>query len=378
MPCQLLAKLPTGYGRKSHSSDQLLHGSDLVHCQSLRTGVTLRDTLGSSSVMPAPAPAACEDFWFVLLPGFSMMGFLAAVEPLRVANRFRGELYRWHVLSLDGGPVLASNGMSINADGGLEPLKRGACLLVVAGFEPLQAFTPALQRWLKRLDSEGVTLGGIDTGAVVLAEAGLLDGHTVTLHWEALDAFKECYPKLRATQELFEIDRSRITSAGGTASIDLMLDLIAQAHGAELAVQVSEQFVLSRIRPRQDHQRMEIATRYGISNRKLVQIIGDMERHTEPPLDTLELAERIQVTRRQLERLFRLYLNDTPSNFYLGLRLDKARQLLRQTEMSVLQVSLACGFESQSYFSRSYRARFACCPREDRHPARKPLLPVLS
>ncbi|MEK1943054.1 MAG: GlxA family transcriptional regulator [Pseudomonas sp.] len=329
--------------------------------------------------MPASAPG--EDFWFLLLPGFSMMGFLSAVEPLRVANRFSGELYRWHVMSLDGGPVLASNGMSINADGGLEPLARGARLLLVAGFEPLQAYTPALQRWLKRLDNEGVTLGGIDTGAVVLAEAGLLDGHTVTLHWEALDAFKESYPRLHATGELFEIDRSRITSAGGTASIDLMLDLIAQAHGPELAIRVSEQFVLSRIRPRQDHQRMEIATRYGISNRKLVQVIGDMERHTEPPLDTLELAERIQVTRRQLERLFRLYLNDTPSNFYLGLRLDKARQLLRQTDMSVLEVSLACGFESQSYFSRCYRGRFACCPREDRHPvparSRKAIAPSL-
>ena len=168
------------------------------------------------------------------------------------------------------------------------------------------------------------------------------------------------------TQELFEIDGPRITSAGGTASIDLMLDLIAQAHGPQLAVQVSEQFVLGRIRPRQDHQRLQVATRYGVSNRKLVQVIGEMERHTEPPLTTLELAERIQVTRRQLERLFRVHLDDTPSNFYLGLRLDKARQLLRQTDLSVLQVSLACGFESPSYFSRSYRARFTASPSQDR------------
>ena len=145
------------------------------------------------------------------------------------------------------------------------------------------------------------------------------------------------------TQELFEIDRRRITSAGGTASIDLMLDLIAQAHGPQLAIQVSEQFVLGRIRPRKDHQRMEVATRYGINNKKLVQVIGEMEQHSEPPLSTLQLAESIKVTRRQLERLFRLHLNDTPSNFYLRLRLDKARQLLRQTDMSVLEVSIACG-----------------------------------
>jgi AraC family transcriptional regulator, carnitine catabolism transcriptional activator len=307
-----------------------------------------------------------QDFYFLLLPGFSAIGFISAIEPLRVANRFRGELYRWHVLSADGGAVLASNGMSVNADAALEPLKKGATLWVVAGFEPLKSATASLERWLHRLDGEGVTLGGIDTGSVVLAEAGLLEGHRVTLHWEAIEAFKESYPQLSVTQELFEIDRRRITCAGGTASIDLMLDLIGQAYGPELAIQVSEQFVLGRIRPRKDHQRMEIASRYGIRNKKLVHVIGEMETHSEPPLSTLALAESINVTRRQLERLFRLHLNDTPSNFYLRLRLEKARQLLRQTDMSVLEVSIACGFESPSYFTRSYRARFARCPREDR------------
>lgn len=307
-----------------------------------------------------------QDFYFLLMPGFSVMGFVSAVEPLRVANRFGGELYRWHVLSVDGGAVIGSNGMSVNADAALEPLKKGATLWVVAGFEPLKFCTSGLERWLRRLDSEGVTLGAIDSGSFVLAQAGLLDNHRLTMHWEAIDAFKETWPGLQVTQELFEIDRRRITSAGGTASIDMMLDLIAQEHGPELAIKVSEQFVLSRIRPRKDHQRMQIATRFGISNRKLVQVIGEMEQHTEPPLSTLELAEGIQVTRRQLERLFRLHLNDTPSNFYLGLRLDKARQLLRQSDMSVLEVSIACGFESPSYFTRSYRSRFSRCPREDR------------
>lgn len=305
-------------------------------------------------------------FHFLLLPGFSAMGFISAIEPLRVANRFRGELYRWQVLSLDGGPVAASNGMSVNADAALLTLGKGATLVVVAGFEPLRVVTPALQHWLRRLDLEGVTLGAIDTGSVVLAEAGLLDGHRVALHWEALQAFRESYPTLQASDELFEVDGRRITCAGGTASIDLMLDLIGQAHGSELAIQVSEQFVLGRIRPRKDHQRMQIATRYGLSNKKLVQVIGEMEQHMEPPLSTLELADKVKVTRRQLERLFKLYLNDTPRHFYLRLRLDRGRQLLRQTDMSVLQVSIACGFESASYFTRSYRSHFAKSPREDR------------
>jgi AraC family transcriptional regulator, carnitine catabolism transcriptional activator len=347
------AKLRSPQPSKTHTGDTLLHSSDLWR---IKVG-----TLPAHRVR-----AMSQDFYFLLLPGFSAIGFISAIEPLRVANRFRGELYRWHVLSADGGAVLASNGMSVNADAALEPLKKGATLWVVAGFEPLKSATASLERWLHRLDSEGVTLGGIDTGSVVLAEAGLLEGHRVTLHWEAIEAFKESYPQLSVTQELFEIDRRRITCAGGTASIDLMLDLIGQAHGPDLAIQVSEQFVLGRIRPRKDHQRMEIASRYGIRNKKLVHVIGEMETHSEPPLSTLALAESINVTRRQLERLFRLHLDDTPSNFYLRLRLEKARQLLRQTDMSVLEVSIACGFESPSYFTRSYRARFARCPREDR------------
>jgi AraC family carnitine catabolism transcriptional activator len=304
---------------------------------------------------------------FFLLPGFSMMGLMAAIEPLRVANRFRGELYRWRLLSQDGAAVAASNGMSLNVDAALELPGAGASLFVVAGFEPLASFDARLAHWLHRAEREGVLLGGIDTGSFVLAEAGLFGLQRLTLHWEAIEAFQERYPRLTVTQELFEIDGKRITSAGGTASLDLMLTLIGRDHGEELALAVSEQFVLGRIRSRQDHQRMQIASRYDVHNKKLVQVIGEMQCHSEQPLGSRKLAELINVTPRQLERLFRQHLDETPSNFYLGLRLDKARQLLRQTDMSVLEVGLACGFESASYFSRSYRARFASCPSQDRH-----------
>ncbi|SFQ08760.1 GlxA family transcriptional regulator [Pseudomonas borbori] len=304
---------------------------------------------------------------FLLLPGFSMMGLMAAIEPLRVANRFRAELYRWRLLSLDGAAVAASNGMSLNVDAALESPGAGSSLFVVAGFEPLALFDHRLGHCLHQAEREGATLGGIDTGSFVLAEAGLFGQQRLTLHWEAIEAFRERYPRLAVTQELFEIDGKRITSAGGTASLDLMLTLIGRDHGEELALAVSEQFVLGRIRSRQDHQRMQIASRYDVHNKKLVQVIGEMQRHSEQPLGSRRLAELISVTPRQLERLFRQHLGETPSNFYLGLRLDKARQLLRQTDMSVLEVGLACGFESSSYFSRCYRARFASCPSQDRH-----------
>jgi len=308
-----------------------------------------------------------EDMSFLLLPGFSAIGFMSAVEPLRVANRFRGDLYRWRILSLDGAPVAASNGISINADAAIGDVEAARTLFVVAGFEPLACYTRVLADCLKRLARAGATLGGIDTGSFVLAEAGLLGGSdSVTVHWEALSAFRERYPSLDASQELFEIGAQRITCAGGTASIDMMLDLIGREHGAALASAVSEQFVVSRIRQRSDHQRMEIAARYGVHNRKLIQVIGVMEQHMEEPLTPDRLAQEIGVTRRQLERLFCASLKDTPTHFYQQLRLARARELLQQTDMSITSICVACGFESPSHFSRTYRARFGASPRSDR------------
>ncbi|MFM0636870.1 GlxA family transcriptional regulator [Paraburkholderia metrosideri] len=308
-----------------------------------------------------------EDMSFLLLPGFSAIGFMSAVEPLRVANRFRGDLYRWRILSLDGAPVAASNGISINAEAAIVDVRETQTVFVVAGFEPLACYTRVLGDCLKRLERAGATLGGIDTGSFVLAEAGLLSGSdSVTVHWEALSAFRERYGSLNASQELFEIGARRITCAGGTASIDMMLDLIGRKHGAALASAVSEQFVVSRIRQRSDHQRMEIAARYGVHNRKLIQVIGAMEQHMEEPLSPAQLAEEISVTRRQLERLFCASLKDTPTHFYLQLRLTRARELLQQTDMSITSICVACGFESPSHFSRTYRARFGVSPRGDR------------
>jgi AraC family carnitine catabolism transcriptional activator len=311
-----------------------------------------------------------EDFYFLLLPEFSSIGFMSAIEPLRVANRFSGALYRWHILSADGGPVAASNGISLNAEGAFDSVTDASAVFVVAGFEPLARYTRETGDWLRRLDRARVTLGGIDTGSFILAEAGLLEDKRVTVHWEAASAFKERYPSLEVSEELFEIDERRITCAGGTASIDLMLDVIARRHGAELAAQVSEQFVLGRIRQRSDHQRMQIAARYGIHSRKLIQVIGVMEQHMEEPLSPDELADSIGVTRRQLERLFCSAMKDTPTHFYLGLRLTRARELLQQTDMSIMAVCVACGFESPSHFSRTYRVRFGTSPRHDRSALR--------
>lgn len=316
-------------------------------------------------MITTPLPGEPQRVDFLLLPEFSMLGFVSAVEPLRVANRFGGALYQWRILSADGGAVTASNGMSVNADAALASTD-APMLFVVAAFHAAQYYTEALGHALRRACYAGAALGAIDTGSFVLAEAGLLDGYTVTLHWEALSAFRECYPAITVTQELFEVDRQRVTSAGGTASIDLMLELIARQHGRGLAAAVSEQFVLGRIRRPSDHQRMHVAARYGLHNARAVRAIELMEQHLEDPLSAEQLAAMAGVSRRQLERLFLAHLKQTPTHFYLGLRLERARELLHETELEVQAIALACGFPTSSYFARSYRSRFGLTPSSER------------
>jgi len=227
-----------------------------------------------------PLPVA-----FLLVPQFSMMSFASAVEPLRSANRMSGRaLYSWQILSPDGAPVSASNGIAIVPSGGIAEAARAAMLVVCAGTGGHRFADAAVFGWLRRLDRQGLVIGGVSLGSYLLARAGLLAGCRCTVHWENLAAFAEEFPDLEVTNELFEIDRNRFTCSGGIAALDLMLDLIARQHGGELAKAVSEQFIQERIRDRHDRQRMALPARLGIRHPKLLAVIRRMEDSTDEPV----------------------------------------------------------------------------------------------
>jgi AraC family carnitine catabolism transcriptional activator len=314
-------------------------------------------------------------FDFLLLPEFSFIGFAALVEPLRIANRFNPGAYQWRMVSVDGLPVTASNGIDLYPQARLADASDATVVFAIASFNPLLHFSPAMGRLLQKRVQQGTSLGAIDTGCFLLAEAGLLKGECVTLHWEAVPAFQERYPLIDVQGELrFTLSPKLMTSAGAMASVDLMLEVISRDHGNALALLVSEQLVSGWVRDRADHQRLQISARYKVHNGKVVQVIERMEHQLESPLSSDTLAAQIGVTRRQLERLFQDHLDVSPLQFYLRLRLERARHLLRQTSMGVIEIGLACGFASASAFSRAYRRQYAIAPSEDRkeqgHPIR--------
>jgi transcriptional regulator GlxA family with amidase domain len=311
--------------------------------------------------------AETQSFGFLLLPKFSLLAFTSAVEPLRSANRLAGRpLYDWRLISRDGGPIASSGGIEVMTQAAIAGVERLPNLFVVAGLDAQTIDDRAILAWLRRLERGGCRLGALTTGSYVLARAGLLDGYRCTIHWENLAGFREDFPELDATAEVYEIDRNRMTCSGGTAAMDLMLSLIAADHGRELATAVAEQFIHERIRDPGEPQRMGLRNRLGIAHPKLLAAIEIMEGELEEPLPRGALAARTGVSTRQLERLFRKYLQRTPTRYYLELRLDRARGLLTQTAMSVLDVALACGFVSASHFSKCYRETFHKTPREER------------
>lgn len=311
-----------------------------------------------------------QEFGYLVLPQFSLLNLGSAIDPLRAANRLCGRtLYTWQVLSVDGLQVSASNDVGLAVNGSLAQIDRIKNLIVVAGLEPQRYAQPAVLARLRRLARNGCRLGAVSTGSYILAKAGLLDGYRCTIHWESLSAFREEFPELDARQELYEIDRDRMTCSGGTAAIDMMLSLIGLDHGRDLATAVAEQFIHSQIRDNKAPQRMALRSRLGTAHPKLLAVVGLMEENLEYPLSRAELARRVGLSTRQLERLFRGYLRRTPTRYYLELRLQRARGLLTQSSMSVLDVAMACGFVSASHFSKCYRDYFTRTPREDRNGA---------
>ena len=313
-------------------------------------------------------------FVFVLMENFTLLSFSSALDALRIANRMSGKtLYEWTFIGENEEVVSCSAGTQFKLDNSLIELHRDDTVLLCGGTSIQEATTKKLIGWLRREARRGLTIGGLCTAAYPMAKAGLLDEKKATIHWENQDSFAEEFLEVELTKTVFVCDGNRYTTAGGTSSIDLLLKIIADEHGEELANAVADQMIYSSIRTDQDTQRLSVPTRIGVRHPKLSRVIQMMEINIEEPISPSILAKDVGMSTRQLERLFRRYLDRSPKRYYMELRLQKARNLLMQTDMSVINVALACGFASPSHFSKCYRAHYDTTPYRERgsHAAKR-------
>lgn len=331
----------------------------------------------TTSIQARRQTAAPQAIGFLLLQNFTLFSLASAIEPLRMANQLAGrELYRWYTLTPDGSPVRASDGLQVtpDADTGI-PLTLDT-VIVCGGVGPSRSVQREHVHWLQAQARQSRRLGAVCTGSWALASAGLLDGYECSIHWECLAAMQEAFPRVALTSRLFSIDRDRATASGGTAPLDMMLTLIGRDHGRELAAGISEMFICDRVRGEQDQQRVPLKHILGTTQPKLLEVVALMEANLEEPIELAEMAAYVGVSRRQLERLFQKYLHCSPSRYYLQLRLTRARQLLKQTSLSIIEVASACGFVSTPHFSKCYREYFGQPPRDERLGAGSGKLPV--
>lgn len=308
---------------------------------------------------------------FLLVPNFSMIAFTSAIEPFRLANYATGRtLYTWKLFSADGAPVEGSNQVAVAVNGRTSEA-RDLDLVFVCGGNEIQSFNHRETiAALRRLSIHGTAIGGLCTGAFVLAKAGLLKGYRATIHWVYHSGLVSEFPDLEISDDLFEIDRNRFTCAGGTAAADLALSIVAQDHGAATASLVTDLLVHTRIRDARERQRMDLRARAGVAHPKLLLVLETMESSIEHPLSGAELSQRAGLSQRQLERLFLKYCGTTPTRHYMHIRLERARRLLCQTSMPILSVALACGFSTASHFSQAYHGHFGHAPSAERKPNR--------
>ena len=314
-------------------------------------------------------------YGLLLLPQFSMLSLSGAIDVLAEANRILDvPAFSTVLLSVGGAVVPSSSSLAIPVDGELDSAPDLDGVFVLSDTPLPQRGYVAAVAWLRKFVQPNAMsaharhklVGGIGTGAYLMARANLLRGCRATIHWPYASLFAEDFPETVVSSNLFEIDGARLTCAGGGASVDMMLHWIGSLHGDDVVTELMDHFGLERLRKPTEHQRVPLSARIGGGQPKLTEAVSLMEANYEEPLPTEEIARLVGISRRQLERLFKQYLRSLPSRYYLELRLNRARHLVQQTSQSILQIGLSCGFSSGPHFSSAYRNHFGITPREQR------------
>lgn len=311
-----------------------------------------------------------KNIGFLLLNNFTLISFSSAIEPLRLANHaLKEKIYTWSTFSEKGETVLSSNGININIDFSINSevaLNKIDLLIVCGGLEIEKNYSKSIARFLRNVDSKEISLGAICTGSRILAMANLLNGYSCSVHWDGLSTLSNLFPNINVRRNLFTIDRDRFTSSGGIAPFDMMLKIIRDRYDLTVSSAVAEQFISDRIRRGDDEQRIPLKHLIGSLSVQLMSAVQLMEANIREPINQTDLAAYMGLSTRQLQRLFKQYLSCSPSRYYLQLRLQRAKNLLQQTSLSIIEVTAESGFISVSHFSKSYKIYFGYPPSIER------------
>lgn len=299
--------------------------------------------------------AAAQQLDVLLFDAFSAHCLANTVEPLRAANTFAGrQVYAWRFLTLDGGPAVSSSGMEVRAHGRLGDCS-GDLLITMPSYDFLRHATVATARALKSASRRYRVLAGFDTGAWLLAQAGLLDGRQATIHWEELNRFTEAFPEVQAERARQVWDGDRITCTGALAAFDTMMELIGEQHGAALRLEVATLFMSPEATETQD----PILAR----SKPVARAVAVMQANLEAPLPIAAVARKAGRSQKDLEARMKAELGATPQAVYRRLRLIQARKLVLETILSVSEIALRCGYDDPSALTRAFRAEFGTTPR---------------
>lgn len=304
-----------------------------------------------------------------IIPPCSVLTLGAISSPLEQANALLGyERYKFIYIADSAQPLTLSSRITWGIDCSIDETPELDLLLIVSEQLPVEKIGLRSRKFLQRLASHSsARLVGVQLGGYWLADAGLLQEQAVTLHWQGVALFREQFPQQPVSQQLCDLQGVRASCAGQAATLDFMLHLIEKYDDDELAAQVAEWLCLERIRLPSERQRLPLQNLGGESQPRLMQAIQLMEAHTEEPLATEEIAKRVNLSRRHLERLFKRYLGSMPARYYLELRLKRAQQLLLSSNKSIIQIGLGCGFSSGPHFSSAYKSYFNLTPRDERN-----------
>jgi len=304
---------------------------------------------------------------FLLIPGFSLFGLTSMLDPLRHANRAsNNKLYEWLLVSECGGLISSSDSIEIMTNTKIGDVLKCETLIICSGSDPQRYTSAGLLGFIRQQNNYGADIGCQDTGSYIAATAGVLDGYRTTMHWENVESAAELFSTVTFVQELLVIDRKRFSCPGALSGLDMMLYLIEIQHGKGLATTVADELVHTHQRGHRDAQRSSLQVRLDSRNGNLIEAVQLMEQNMEEPLLIAELAKHIGISDRELERLFKRHLKQTPKSYYRQMRLEKARWMLQQTQNSVTYIALACGFASLSHFTRSYQHAFFKKPSQER------------